>query len=395
MLLNAPFQSLKVLELASVLAGPSVGQFFAELGAEVIKVENPLKGDVTRGWKLPNESNETDISAYFSCVNWGKKSIALDLSKKEGLDIFYELVKKTDIVIASFKPGDAEKLKVDYDLLSSLNSKLIYGHITGYGNENKKVGYDAIIQAEAGFMSMNGEKERGPIKMPVALIDLLAGHQLKEGLLIALYKRLNTGKGSYVEVSLFDSAVASLANQATNFLMIGEVAQRIGSDHPTIVPYGTIFKTADDQEILLAIGNDSQFATFCQIIEADFLLLDERYITNHARVKNKESLLSILKQKIANHTREELLKKLESACVPVGSINKIDEVLQQEQTQDWILSAESIKGMRSCIAYFDRKPLNSSLMPPPHIGEHTIDILTELGIESEIINSFYINHIIK
>jgi len=178
------FQDLKVLELASVLAGPSVGQFFAELGAEVIKVENSKTGgDVTRTWKSANEQTD-DRSAYFCSVNWGKKSIALDLTSNEGKAIIQKLAAKSDIIIASYKPGDAEKLGVEYAQLIAGNPKLIYGQITGYGSDNDRVGYDAVLQAESGFMDLNGEKNGSPTKMPVALIDVLAGHQLKEGLLL-------------------------------------------------------------------------------------------------------------------------------------------------------------------------------------------------------------------
>ncbi|HRW98805.1 MAG TPA: CoA transferase, partial [Cyclobacteriaceae bacterium] len=178
------FTGLKVVELASVLAGPSVGQFFAELGAEVIKVENLHGGgDVTRTWK-GNGEQTGDVSAYFSSVNWGKKSLALDLSKKEGREIVQQLASKADLIIASYKPGDAEKLGVDYGTLSKLNRGLIYGQVTGYGPDNERVGYDAVIQAESGFMDLNGTPDSGPTKMPVALIDVLAAHHLKEGLLL-------------------------------------------------------------------------------------------------------------------------------------------------------------------------------------------------------------------
>ncbi len=210
---------LKVLELASVLAGPSVGQFFAELGAEVIKIENPRNGgDVTRLWKTPGEPTD-DRSAYFCSCNWGKKSVALDLTIHRDIEIVRKLAAKSDIVIASYKPGDAEKLGVSYQQLRTHNERLIYGQITGYGSDDDRVGYDAVIQAEAGFMALNGEHEGPATKMPVALIDVLAAHHLKEGLLLALLTRERTKEGSVVEVSLVQTAVASLANQATNWLV--------------------------------------------------------------------------------------------------------------------------------------------------------------------------------
>ncbi|MFM8347797.1 MAG: CaiB/BaiF CoA transferase family protein, partial [Bacteroidota bacterium] len=212
-------KDIRVIELASVLAGPSAGQFFAELGAEVIKIENPATGgDVTRSWKSAGEQTD-DRSAYFSCCNWGKKSVLLDLHLSDDRDKLYRLVATADIVIASYKPGDAEKLGVDYDTLSVLNPGIIYGQITGYSGGDDRVGYDAVIQAEAGFMDLNGEAEGEPVKMPVALVDVLAAHHLKEGMLLALLNRMKTGKGCMVSVSLYDAAVASLANQATNLLV--------------------------------------------------------------------------------------------------------------------------------------------------------------------------------
>src|SRR5688572_22115958 len=196
------FENLKVLELASVLAGPGVGQFFAELGATVLKVENPkTSGDVTRSWKAAGEQTD-DRSAYFCAVNWGKQSIVINLDSAEGQRIVHKLAEQCDIVIASYKPNDAEKIRVDYQTLRRLNASLIYGSITGYGPNEPRVGYDAVIQAEAGFMFLNGEPGRSSLKMPVALIDILAGHQLKEGILLALLRRQKTGEGALIEVSL-------------------------------------------------------------------------------------------------------------------------------------------------------------------------------------------------
>jgi crotonobetainyl-CoA:carnitine CoA-transferase CaiB-like acyl-CoA transferase len=196
------FENLKVLELASVLAGPGVGQFFAELGATVIKVENPkTSGDVTRGWKVAGEMTD-DRSAYFCAVNWGKQSIAVNLDSTEGQSIVHKLAEQCDVVVASYKPADAEKIRVDYHTLRKFNPSLIYGSITGYGPDQPRVGYDAVIQAESGFMFLNGEPGRTSLKMPVALIDILAGHQLKEGILLAIIRREKTGEGAFIEISL-------------------------------------------------------------------------------------------------------------------------------------------------------------------------------------------------
>ena len=200
----------------------------------MIKVENlKTHGDVTRTWKISGEK-EGDLSAYFCSVNWGKKSLAIDLSQPEGRRIVQKLSAQTDVIITSYKPGDAEKLGVDYKTLSGLNAKLIYGQITGYGSQNDRVGYDAVIQAEAGFIDLNGEKNGPPTKMPVALMDVLAGHHLKEGLLLSLLKRERTGQGELVEVSLLQSAISSLVNQASNWLVVNKLPRRQGSAHPIL-----------------------------------------------------------------------------------------------------------------------------------------------------------------
>ncbi|MYI98320.1 MAG: CoA transferase, partial [Gemmatimonadetes bacterium] len=235
------FKDLIVIEAANVLAGPAVGMFFAELGATVIKVENiRTGGDTTRQWKLPAEDEHSDVSAYFSSVNWGKRSIGVDFSIPAGYEVIVDLVRRADVFLQSFKPGDAGKFGLDYPALRGVNDRLIYADITAFGEEDERPGFDAVLQAETGFMGMNGTEASGPVKMPVALIDLLLAHQLKESLLIALIERMQSGRGSYNTVSLFQSGVASLANQAANYLVAGSVPGRTGSDHPNIAPYGTV-----------------------------------------------------------------------------------------------------------------------------------------------------------
>ncbi|MDQ2795504.1 MAG: CoA transferase, partial [Bacteroidota bacterium] len=272
MSLQLPFAHLRVLELASVLAGPQVGQFFAELGAEVLKIESPA-GDVTRTWKTSAETTvstatpaaaATAVSAYFSASNWGKTSLVLDLTTPAGQAELHRLAASADIVLASYKPGDAAKLRADYATLAAQNPRLLYGHLTGYGPDNPRAGYDAVLQAEAGFMYLNAPGPgQPPQKMPVAMVDLLAAHQLKEGLLTALYQRERTGHGALVQVSLLDSALASLANQAATYLVAGHDPQPLGSGHPSIVPYGTVYRTANGRQLVLAVGSDGQFRQLC------------------------------------------------------------------------------------------------------------------------------------
>ncbi len=339
------FEKLKIIELASVLAAPSVGQFFAELGAEVIKIENPkTNGDVTRSWKLPNENVESNFSAYFSAVNWGKKSLFMDISEDENLQNLYQLIQTADIVLVSYKFGDAEKLKVDYKTLQKINPNIIYGHITGYGTDNPKVGYDAIIQAETGFLYMNGHANGLPHKMPVALVDVLAAHQLKEGILIALLRRMytpttstDTPTSAYVSVSLFDAAVSALTNQATNWLNAGHSPQRMGNEHPNIVPYGTIFTTKDDKMLILAVGTDKQFISLCNILNINEISKNESFSTNAQRVKNRLILLPVLEQEIKKYDKKYLLEKLEEKNVPAGGVNDVSEVFEMPQAQELLL----------------------------------------------------------
>jgi crotonobetainyl-CoA:carnitine CoA-transferase CaiB-like acyl-CoA transferase len=367
------FNDLKVLELSSVLAGPSVGQFFAELGADVIKVENLNGGgDVTRSWKSAGEKTD-DRSAYFCSVNWGKRSLAIDLARPEGREIVQKLALQSDIVIASYKPGDAEKLGVDYHTISRLKPSIIYGQISGYGSKNPRVGYDAIIQAEAGFMFMNGEPGGKSLKMPVALIDILAGHHLKEALLVAMISKLKTGKGQLVEVSLVEAAVASLANQASNWLVANKLPEKHGSEHPNIAPYGDVFTTADGKEIMLAIGNDRQFQNFCKILKIS-LANAPKFATNRVRVENRHELYQSLNHTIQHLTSTELLDKVNAAKIPAGVIQNIRECLEMPEVQNLFLSSPEFRGLKTFAANPD---FPSHFLPPPHFGEHSRLILSE------------------
>ena len=310
-------KGLLVVELASVLAGPSVGMFLAELGADVIKVEHfAAGGDVTRTWKLATESADDDRPAYFCAVNWGKRSVGVDLRHPDGRAIVHDLARKADIVVASYKPGDAAKWQVDAATLMALNPSLIYADLTAYGDDDPRVGFDAIIQAEAGYTYMNGQPESGPTKMPVALMDLLAAHQLKEGILLALLTRARTGTGTHVSTNLLAAGLASLANQAANWLVAGHVPQRMGSEHPNIVPYGTIYPTADGRAIVLAIGNDAQFAQLSVVLGLHSLAADPDYAHNAARVRNRAALNGLLATAIAARERDALLAALHAARAP-------------------------------------------------------------------------------
>jgi crotonobetainyl-CoA:carnitine CoA-transferase CaiB-like acyl-CoA transferase len=341
------FKGLKVIEIASVLAGPSVGMFFSEMGSEVVKFENKKSnGDVTRSWKLASEDKETSVSAYFCSVNYKKTYEFIDLTNSNDLWKVKAQIKEADIVILNFKYGDDIKFGLDYKSLSKDNPELIYGTINGFGEESERVAYDLILQAETGFMSMNGTPNSGPVKMPVALIDVLAGHQLKEGLLVALIERLKTGKGKKVSVSLYDSALASLANQATNWLMGGHIAQRIGSTHPNICPYGELFTTSDGELITFAIGSNKQFNSLCQSLKLSELVTDVKFKDNFSRVKNRIELEGLIAGKVKEFISTELINELHEKFVPVAKINSIDEVFQSAEAKSMILH-ETIAGIKT------------------------------------------------
>lgn len=372
------FKELKVLELASVLAGPSVGQFFAELGAHVIKVENSKTGgDVTRTWKSAGEQTD-DRSAYFCSVNWGKKSIALDLTSIEGKHIVQQLAAQSDIVIASYKPGDAEKLGVAYKQLITINQQLIYGQISGYGSNDARVGYDAVIQAEAGFMFMNGEPGGNSLKMPVALIDVLAGHQLKEGLLVALLNKERSGKGCLVEVSLIQTALASLANQSSNYLVAGKIPQKQGSAHPNIAPYGDVFVTQDKKDVLLAVGNDAQFRALCELLGSGQIGAMPQFASNEARVINRKMLQGLLQQAIGTWNSQLLLPQLHRLKIPAGIIQNIQQAFEMTQAKEILMEQADRRGVKTFVANFltsDFQPRTTTLTPPPHLGEHTQEVM--------------------
>lgn len=336
--MNAIFKDLKVLELASVLAGPAVGMFFAELGATVLKIENAkVGGDVTRTWKLASESKEAAISAYYCAINWNKEVLMLDLDNPEDKARVYNLVKEADLVIANYKKSSAEKLGMDYESLKNLNPQLIYANISGFGEESDRVAFDVVLQAESGFMFMNGQADGPPTKMPVALIDVLAAHQLKEGVLVALLQRYKTGKGAYISVSLLEAAIASLANQATNWLMNNQIPQRIGSLHPNIAPYGEIFQTKDGKSLILAIGSNAQFTGLCECLHRTDLLTQDTYKNNALRVENRTVLASELAKSFLQIEAAPLLQKCHEKFVPIGQIRNMQEVFELVTAKEMVL----------------------------------------------------------
>ncbi|TYP94779.1 Crotonobetainyl-CoA:carnitine CoA-transferase CaiB [Fodinibius salinus] len=338
------FSDLTIVELASVLAGPAVGNFFSELGAEVIKVENKTNGgDVTRQWRQPNETTEGP-SAYYSSVNWNKESVLLDFTDDTDMQKVRQLLRDADIVITNFKKGDDKKFDLTYEDLKTLKPSVIHGKISGFGSDSDRPAYDLILQAETGFMSMNGQPKSPPTKMPLALIDLLAAHQLKEGILCALLKQKeNPNQPFNIEVSLYESAISSLINQATNWLMNGNIPQQIGSKHPNIAPYGEIFTTIDDYSITFGIGSDRQFRDLCNILDAETLAEDPKYESNEGRVEHRQELAAILRNKIEQLKGVPLLKKCRSELVPAAEIKNVQQVFEGQKAHKMLLR-ETIEG---------------------------------------------------
>ena len=336
------FKGLTIIELSSVLAGPSVGMFFAELGANVIKIENSTTGgDVTRNWKnsceIASESNE--ISAYFAAVNYGKKHVFLDLKDPKQKIQLGEYVKTADIITTNLKLGDAEKLGLTYDYFCSLKRDIIQCQLFGFESDKSRPAFDAVLQGETGYMNMNGHPNSPPTKMPVALIDVIAGHQMKEALLIALLKLEKECLGSYIEVSLEASAISSLVNQATNWLMSGLEAKRNGSLHPNIAPYGETYQCSDGKWLVLAIGNDKQFNNLIKIL-GNKELDNNEYSKNQNRITNRKKLNKVLTLSFQQKERDQILKELLKARIPAGAINSMEEVFEGKTAQNMLLKED-------------------------------------------------------
>jgi crotonobetainyl-CoA:carnitine CoA-transferase CaiB-like acyl-CoA transferase len=390
-----PLSDLIVLELAGVLAGPGVGMFLAELGARVIKVENPATGgDVTRSWTLgraepePSAPASASPSPYFAAVNWGKESVALDFDRPQDLEAARRLAAVADVVLVSYKSGDAARFGLDYQSVAAGNPGVVYAEITAYGPGVDRVGYDAVIQGETGFTHLNGEPDGEPLKLPVALMDVLASHQLKEGVLLALLERERTGEGACVSVSLVRSGLSALVNQASNWLVGGVNPQRLGSGHPNIVPYGSSYPTRDGSRVVLAVGTDRQFAGLCRVLDRPELADDTRFSTNGARVTYRRALEGILAEALAGRERAGLLAELSDAGVPAGPILDVADALAQPAAEPLIHETERedgtrLRGVRSVSLEPSTVYQPRELAPPPYLGEHTDAVLRQLpGLEA-------------
>lgn len=328
-----PYRGLKVLELARILAGPWAGQIFADLGADVLKVEHP-QGDDTRKWGPPFVENQdgSKDAAYFHSCNRGKRSAAVDLTTEDGQLAVRKLVSSADVLIENFKVGGLKKYGLDYESLEKINPRLVYCSITGFGQDGpyaKRPGYDFMIQAMSGIMDLTGSPDGAPTKIGVAFADIFTGVYSVIAIQAALAQRERTGKGQHVDMSLFDCMVGVLGNQAMNYFASGNSPKRMGNAHPNISPYEA-FPTNDDW-FVLTVGNDSQFRNFCDVVELADLPNDERFATNAARVKNRDELRKMIIGETTKWPRADLLKALEAANVPAGPINTVEQAIGDQQ----------------------------------------------------------------
>ena len=329
------FKNLKVLELSNVLAGPAVGIFFSELGAQVIKVENKTTGgDVTRKWKLPNEK-KSDLSAYFCSVNYNKNYVFLDFNNQKDRIELEILIKNCDIVITNFKGQDAAKFSLNFEDCKKINSNIIYAHIGGFKTNPNRVAFDIVLQAETGYINMTGN-EKEFAKMPVALIDVLAAHQIKEGILTAMLLQTKEKKAYKVSTTLEETAIASLMNQSSNFLMVRHQAKPLGTLHPNIAPYGEVVTTIDEKNLVLAIGTNHQFEMFSKIISIE-KKWKVKFKTNQQRVEDRKLLFEIINTKTKEIFSDDLIEKCFEKNVPIGEINTVEKVMQSETAKEMIL----------------------------------------------------------
>ncbi|MGM8886377.1 CaiB/BaiF CoA transferase family protein [Psychrobacter sp. 1U2] len=381
-------QGIKVLDLSRVLAGPSCTQVLADLGAEVIKVERPSIGDETRHWAPPAFSDET--SAYYATINRNKKSLTVDITTSDGQAIIKQLVADSDIIVENFKVGGLKKYGLDYASLKSDNPRLIYASLTGFGQTGPDAalpGYDYIIQGLSGLMSITGPSDGQPHKVGVAVVDLFAGLQLTIGIQAALIARAQTGRGQLVDVALLDSAIAMLANVGMNHLASGKIPPRLGNQHPNIVPY-QVFAGKEAQHFILACGNDSQFAKLSELLEKDWQQ-DERFMSNPARVRNRQALCEHLAAEFVQQPRDYWLNALNQAGIPCGPIHNISEALAMPQVKaremivDFSEQGSPVRALGNPIK-LSRSPV-SYRSPPPRLSEHTDETLSALGYDSKTI----------
>ena len=384
-----PLEGIKVLDLSRVLAGPWCTQLLADLGADVIKIERPGSGDDTRHWGPPwFGDGERRVAAYFLSCNRGKRSAAIDFAQPEGAALVRKLAETADVVVENFKVGALNKFGLDAGSLRAANPRLVYASITGFGQDGPyadRAGYDFMIQGMGGLMSItglpDGEPGGGPMRVGVAVADLFTGMYTAVSILAALFRREKTGEGAHIDMALLDTQLAVLANQASNFLVSGEDPPRQGNTHPNIVPYQTF--QASDRPLIIAIGNDRQFARLAELTGHPQWASDPRFSSNAARVAHRSEIVQLVSEAIAQQPAEYWFGKLEEAGIPAGPINRISDALSDVQAQHRRM-VRTIAGipMVGSPVRFDGERADSDL-PPPALGEHTADVLSQLGLEDQ------------
>jgi crotonobetainyl-CoA:carnitine CoA-transferase CaiB-like acyl-CoA transferase len=368
-----PLEGVRVLDLSRVLAGPYATMMLADLGADVLKIEHPERGDDTRHWGPPFAGSE---SAYFLSINRNKRSAGVDLKDPEGLEKVRKLAASADVLIENMRRGALEKLGLGYETLKENNPGLVYCSITGFGpgEDKDRPGYDFLIQARGGIMGITGFPDGEPTKVGVAIADMVCGLQAAMAVLAALYRRNDTDKGARIEVSLFESQLSWLANRAQSYLVSGEDAGRLGNAHPSIVPYQTF--DASDKKIALAVGNDAQFKNLCRAIGSPELSEDQRFASNPDRVANREELVALLQEEFSKKTADEWVEEIRGAGVPVGPVNSLADVFSDGHViSSGILQnvEHPAAGMLELLASpvlvdGERLPIRR---PPPTLGQHT------------------------
>ncbi len=403
---NQPLKNIRILDLSRVLAGPWCTQILADLGAEVIKIEKPGEGDDTRHWGPPfltpphpqpfppsapaatptltrgEGGGQESLSAYFISANRGKKSVAVDIAKPEGQKIIQQLAAKSDVLIENFKVGGLKKYGLDYDSVKKINPKIVYCSITGFGQDGPyahKAGYDFMIQGLCGLMSVTGEPAGMPMKDGVALVDVMTGMYSAVAIQAALMRRMQTGEGAFIDMALLDVGVAMMANQALNYLVSGVAPKRLGNAHPNIVPYQA-FATRDSH-VILAIGNDDQFARFCKASGKAEWIENPIFATNQARVVNRETVVGAITVLMHEKTTAEWITVLERENIPGGPINDLKQVFSDPQVKSRGLAGEitgsdgtPIPQVASPIRFTGK----NSPLPPPRLGEHSAQVLKDV-----------------
>ena len=390
-----PLSHIRVLDLSRVLAGPLCTQYLADMGADVIKVEPPGRGDDTRDWgppfAVPRDGDMPGISAYFMCVNRGKQSVTIDLTTARGQELLRDLAAKSDVMIENFKVGGLKKYGLDYASIKTINPKIVYCSITGFGQTGpyaNRAGYDFVVQGMGGLMSITGQPEgtpgSEPMKVGVAISDEMSGMNALAGILAALVGREKTGEGAHIDIALLDVTVASLINVASNYLVSGEVPKRLGNAHPTIVPYEVI--PTKDGHIIIAIGNDGQFTRFCEAAGIGHLAKDERFAVNPQRIAHRKELVGLITQRLREETSRYWVDLLESRAVPCGPINRIDEMFADPQIVARGVQREATVGQAAPMPMV-ANPVRmaghetTSSKAPPMLGEDTDAVLSRvLGI---------------